>query len=177
MATTPRSRFIATLRRESTCASTYGDGPAVLRRVIAVRSRDVILSDMIDGTRGSHLDFPRAEEVTEPEPGRFVIASGDVPVLTYDFRPASVAAAIDPRKTPRCNRAQTIAGTAESVSDSGNGEAVVSCRCPQCGAVRTMAVGRASGPAPTIEDLRGSPWGRSVSWRCANYPGAAIPAK
>jgi hypothetical protein len=176
MATTPRSRFIATLRRESACASTYGNGPAVVRRVIAVRSRDVILSDLIDGTRGSHLDYPRAEEVTEPEPGRFVVASGDCPILTYDFRPAAIAAAIDPRVNPRCNRAQTLAEAVDSVSDIGNGEAEVSCRCPQCGAVRKMAVGRESGPAPTIEDLRGSPWGRSVSWRCASYPGVAIAA-
>lgn len=177
MATTPRSRFIATLRRESTCASTYGDGPAVLRRVIAVRSRDVILSDMIDGTRGSHLDYPRAEEVTEPEPGRFVVASGDCPILTYDFRPAAIAAAIDPRVNPRCDRAQTLAEAVDSVSDIGNGEAEVSCRCPQCGAVRKMAVGRESGPAPTLAEVRDGPWGQSVSWRCANYPGAAIPAK
>ena len=65
------------------------------RTVIRVRSKDVSFSHptrtRADGSPvESWLNFPKASEVTEPEPGVFVIAYGDSKdpryTLEYDFR-------------------------------------------------------------------------------------------
>ena len=71
--------------------------PAVKRRVMKVRSRDVIISSERDPARGSHLEWPKAGEVVEHAPNVFFILNGytdnrngediyvPLDVMAYDF--------------------------------------------------------------------------------------------
>lgn len=71
--------------------------PAVKRRVMQARSRDVIISGERDPVRGSHLEWPKASEVVEHAPGVFFVLNGytdnrngeetyvPLDVMVYDF--------------------------------------------------------------------------------------------
>ena len=56
------------------------------RRVTQARSKDVAFSHPTREGVESWIDYPKASQIVEPEPGLFLVEPGTEYQLTYDFR-------------------------------------------------------------------------------------------
>lgn len=95
---TPRSSFISYLRPGARCVFTapWCKTPTI-RKVLEVKSAKASFSHptKLLAYGGSWLDFPKATEIVETVPGRFIISHEDTAganVLCYDFRLEALAA-------------------------------------------------------------------------------------
>ena len=160
---TPRSRLLAALVPGAVFASRFNGGPLLRRTVLKASSSRLVFTIPADGEGSSFMDAPKGADVTEPEPGLFLVAH-----LTFDTRAESVAQAIDPKVFVACGERVNFQNAVLVCRKEWNGQNVVDAACPKCGAVRTISY---NGPELTPEAIRKS---ANMFWACVNRAAAKV---